>query len=134
MHAITETEQKLLHDIKRIYKNMNDFSSSSLSFQYQGPSVQKEQEEFIDVNFDLTLKDKLLSAAGIDAFDQSKQTQYQNLISLPLSELIEQVKSSFVTVVVHDLIDLSTALEEAIASGKSIFLDTSTIPYLIFLH
>ncbi|NNU95877.1 MULTISPECIES: hypothetical protein [Anoxybacillus] len=110
-------------------KNMNDFSSSSLSFQYQGPSVQKEQEEFIDVNFDLTLKDKLLSAAGIDAFDQSKQTQYQNLISLPLSELIEQVKSSFVTVVVHDLIDLSTALEEAIASGKSIFLDTSTIPY-----
>lgn len=110
-------------------KNMNDFSSSSLSFQYQGPSVQKEQEEFIDVNFDLTLKDKLLSAAGIDAFDQSKQTQYQNLISLPLSELIEQVKSSFVTVVVHDLIDLSTALEGAIASGKSIFLDTSTIPY-----
>lgn len=110
-------------------KNMNDFSSSSLSFQYQGPSVQKEQEEFIDVNFDLTLKDKLLSAAGIDAFDQSKQTQYQNLISLPLSELIEQVKSSFVTVVVNDLIDLSTALEGAIASGKSIFLDTSTIHY-----
>lgn len=110
-------------------KNMNDFSSSSLSFQYQGPSIQKEQEEFIDVNFDFTLKDKLLSAAGIDAFDQSKQTQYQNLISLPLSELVEQLKPSFAFVTVDDVTNLPTALDVAIASGKSIFLDTSTVPY-----
>ncbi|EMI10600.1 hypothetical protein [Anoxybacillus gonensis] len=110
-------------------KNMNDFSSSSLSFQYQGPSIQKEQEEFIDVNFDFTLKDKLLSAAGIDAFDQSKQTQYQNLISLPLSELVEQLKPSFAFVTVDDATNLPTALDIAIASGKSIFLDTSTVPY-----
>ncbi|MCX8047466.1 MAG: hypothetical protein N3A70_11415 [Anoxybacillus gonensis] len=110
-------------------KNMNDFSSSSLSFQYQGPSIQKEQEEFIDVNFDFTLKDKLLSAAGIDAFDQSKQTQYQNLISLPLSELVEQLKPSFAFVTVDDATNLPTALDVAIASGKSIFLDTSTVPY-----
>ncbi|GAC90787.1 hypothetical protein KN10_1223 [Anoxybacillus flavithermus NBRC 109594] len=110
-------------------KNINDFSLGSLSFQQQGPSVQKEQDEFIDVNFDFTLKDKLLSAAGIDGFDPSKQAQYQSLISLPLSELIEQIKSSFVPVVVNDSIDLPTALEGAIASGKSIFLDTSTIPY-----
>ena len=110
-------------------KNMNDFSSSSLSFQYQGPSIQKEQEEFIDVNFDFTLKDKLLSAAGIDAFDQSKQTQYQNLISLPLSELVEQLKPSFAFVNVDDVTNLPTALDVAIASGKSIFLDTSTVPY-----
>lgn len=110
-------------------KNINDFSLGSLSFQQQGPSVQKEQDEFIDVNFDFTLKDKLLSAAGIDGFDPSKQAQYQSLISLPLSELIEQIKSSFVSVVVNDSIDLPTALEGAIASGKSIFLDTSTVPY-----
>ncbi|WP_432199306.1 hypothetical protein [Anoxybacillus gonensis] len=110
-------------------KNMNDFSSSSLSFQYQGPSIQKEQEEFIDVNFDFTLKDKLLSTAGIDAFDQSKQTQYQNLISLPLSELVEQLKPSFAFVTVDDATNLPTALDVAIASGKSIFLDTSTVPY-----
>ncbi|XWN53285.1 hypothetical protein L0P96_05115 [Anoxybacillus flavithermus] len=110
-------------------KNINDFSLGSLSFQQQGPSVQKEQDEFIDVNFDFTLKDKLLSAAGIDGFDPSKQAQYQSLISLPLSELIEQIKSSFIPVVVNDSIDLPTALEGAIASGKSIFLDTSTVPY-----
>ncbi|ACJ32999.1 hypothetical protein [Anoxybacillus flavithermus] len=110
-------------------KNRNDFSLGSLSFQHQEPSVQKEQDEFIDVDFDFTLKDKLLSAAGIDGFDQSKQAQYQSLISLSLSELIEQIKSSFVPVVVNDSIDLPTALEGAIASGKSIFLDTSTIPY-----
>lgn len=110
-------------------KNINDFSLGSLSFQQQGPSVQKEQDEFIDVNFDLTLKDKLLSAAGIDGFDPSKQAQYQSLISLPLSKLIEQIKSSFIPVVVNDSIDLPTALEGAIASGKSIFLDTSTVPY-----
>ncbi|WP_461200198.1 hypothetical protein [Anoxybacillus sp. TBDG-1] len=111
-------------------KNMNDFTSGSLLFQYQGPSVQKEQDDFIDVNFDLTLKDKLLSAAGIDGFDPSKQAQYQSLISLSLSELVEQIKSSFVTVVVNDSSDLPTALEGAIASGKSIFLDTSTVPYV----
>ncbi|KFZ42498.1 hypothetical protein CS060_07990 [Anoxybacillus flavithermus] len=111
-------------------KNINDFSLGSLSFQHQGPIIQKEQDDFIDVNFDFTLKDKLLSAAGIDGFDPSKQAQYQSLISLSLSELVEQIKSSFVTVVVNDPSDLPTALEGAIASGKSIFLDTSTVPYV----
>ena len=110
-------------------KNMNDFTAGALSFQYAAPSIQKEREEFIDVNFDFTLKDKLLSAAGIDGFDPSKQAQYQSLISLPLSELLEQVKPSFATVHVDDMTDLSTALQSAIASGKSIFLDTSAFPY-----
>lgn len=110
-------------------KNINEFSTGSLSFQHQGPSIQKEQDDFIDVNFDLTLKDKLLSAAGIDGFDPSKQAQYQSLISLPLSKLVEQIKSSFAIVEVNDETDLPTALESAIATGKSIFLDTSQIPY-----
>lgn len=110
-------------------KNKNDFSSGSLSFQQQGPSIQKERETFIDVNFDFTLKDKLLSAAGIDGFDPSKQAQYQSLISLSPSELLKQVKPSFETVDVNDMTDLPTALQRAIDSRKSIFLDTSTVPY-----
>lgn len=110
-------------------KNMNDFSTDSLSFQHQGPTVQKEQDEFIDVNFDFTLKDKLLSAAGIDAFDSSEQTQYQSLISLSLLELVNELKPSFTSVNVDDVTDLPTALQNAIATGKSIFLDTSTTPY-----
>ncbi|MCL6585625.1 MAG: hypothetical protein K6T72_03770 [Anoxybacillus sp.] len=97
---------------------------STLPFQYTGSVVQKEQEEFIDVNFDFTLKDKLLSAAGINAFNLNDQDQYKSLIQLDIPNLVTSLKGAFA--VIHDIQDLPTAIN----SGKSILLEGYTSPYL----
>ncbi|ANB61531.1 hypothetical protein [Anoxybacteroides amylolyticum] len=97
---------------------------STLPFQYTGPVVQKEQEEFIDVNFDFTLKDKLLSAAGINSFNLNDQEQYKSLIQLDIPNLVTALKGKFA--VIHDIQDLPNAIN----SGKSILFEGYGSPYL----
>lgn len=67
--------------------------SNDVRFQMQGPSIQKEQGEFIDVDFDWTFKDKLLNAAKIETFSQ----QYENNINKSTDELLNDLKSQFAT-------------------------------------
>jgi len=123
-----ENGAKACYDLSssEFIKNEASFiaNPSILPFQYTGPVVQKEQEEFIDVNFDFTLKDKLLSAAGINAFNLNDQDQYKSLISLEIPNLVTALKGKFA--VIHDIQDLSTAIN----SGKSILLEGYPSPYL----
>ncbi|UOE75555.1 hypothetical protein [Parageobacillus thermoglucosidasius] len=62
--------------------------SNGIHFQSQAPSIQKEREEFIDVDFEWTVKDKLLNAAGMET------KEYNNYINKRIdqlfTELIEQ--------------------------------------------
>lgn len=123
-----ENGAKACYDLSssEFIKNEANFiaNPSILPFQYTGPVVQKEQEEFIDVNFDFTLKDKLLSAAGINAFNLNDQEQYKSLIQLDIPNLVTSLKGAFA--VIHDIQDLPTAIN----SGKSILLEGYTSPYL----
>ncbi|MGX1899966.1 hypothetical protein ACT3HK_01210 [Thermolongibacillus altinsuensis] len=109
-------------------KNLLHFTinDTTLPFQYKGPLVQKEREEFIDVNFDFTFKDKLLSAAGIESFNPNPeiQTQYSSLIKLSIPDLLDALKKSFTSI--NNIQDLPTAID----SGKSILLEGYESPYL----
>ncbi|WP_027409479.1 hypothetical protein [Anoxybacteroides tepidamans] len=107
-------------------KNSAHFASSEsmLPFQSTGPAVQKDQEEFIDVDFDFTLKDKLLSAAGIEAFDPQAQEQYKSLVHLPIPDLLDKLQNHFT------VIDSIQKFPDAISSGKSILLTGYSSPYL----
>ncbi|PDM41506.1 MULTISPECIES: hypothetical protein [unclassified Geobacillus] len=58
--------------------------------QPQDLSIQKEREEFIDVNFEWTVKDKLLNAAGIGTFDQKQN--YNDYIQKSINELFDKLK------------------------------------------
>ncbi|MED5051036.1 hypothetical protein B6A27_10960 [Anoxybacillus sp. UARK-01] len=102
-------------------------TNPSLPFQYTSPSVQTEDGEFMDVDFDFTLKDKLLSAAGINAFDPdlTAQAQYQSLIQLPVSRLLSELKNRFT--VIHDIQQLPDAINN---SNLSILLDGYSSEYL----
>ncbi|WP_017435499.1 hypothetical protein [Saccharococcus caldoxylosilyticus] len=70
-------------------RGMANFSPG-VRFQSQSPSVQKEKEEFIDVDFAWTVKDKLLKAAGIETFSQEYETYIDKSIDQLFSELQDQ--------------------------------------------
>jgi hypothetical protein len=116
------------YDLSPLGFTKNEFNFTTnppvLPFQYTSPVVQKEHEEFIDVNFDFTLKDKLLSAVGIEAFDLNDQEQYKELVQLSIPELLAALKGNLA--VINDIQDLPTAIN----SGKSILLEGYSSPYL----
>jgi hypothetical protein len=55
--------------------------------QPQDLSIQKEREEFIDVDFEWTVKDKLLNAAGMETFTP----EYNNYINKSIDQLFTEL-------------------------------------------
>lgn len=60
-----------------IFQRIAENYSNDIRFQSQAPSIRKEREEFIDVDFEWTVKDKLLNAAGMETFSP----EYNNYIN-----------------------------------------------------
>ncbi|NIK15617.1 hypothetical protein BDD39_002127 [Saccharococcus thermophilus] len=75
------------HTFERVKANF----SPGFRFQSQSPSVQKEKEEFIDVDFEWTVKDKLLNAAGIRTFSD----EYESHIQKSVEQLINDLENRF---------------------------------------
>ncbi|MBA2873674.1 hypothetical protein [Thermaerobacillus caldiproteolyticus] len=94
--------------------------SNDVHFQSQGPSVQKEQDEFIDVDFDWTFKDKLLNAAGIETFSQ----QYEANIDKSSEQLLNEFKKQFT--IFDNAHSLKSGLSET--SNQSILLESNELP------
>lgn len=69
---------------QRIEENYSD------AVQSQAPSIQKEREEFIDVDFEWTVKDKLLNAAGMETFSPEYNNYINKRIDQLFTELMEQ--------------------------------------------
>jgi hypothetical protein len=73
-----DQKKNACYNIKdNVFQRIEENYSNDVRFQSQAPSIQKEREEFIDVDFDWTVKDKLLNAAGIETFSQ-EYTAYIN--------------------------------------------------------
>ncbi|KYD30873.1 hypothetical protein B4110_2827 [Parageobacillus toebii] len=97
--------------------------SNDVRFQSQAPSIQKEREEFIDVDFEWTVKDKLLNAAGIETFSQ----EYETYIDKSINELFDELQDRFA------VFDSVSSLQENIDStNQSIILQSEDSP-LFFL-
>ncbi|MBB3867620.1 hypothetical protein DER53_00730 [Parageobacillus toebii NBRC 107807] len=97
--------------------------SNDVRFQSQAPSIQKEREEFIDVDFEWTVKDKLLNAAGIETFSQ----EYETYIDKSISQLFHELQDRFA------VFDSVSSLQENIDStNQSIILQSEDSP-LFFL-
>ena len=82
-----------------------DFFSAGWPENAAGPVVQKENEDFIDVDFDWTVKDKLLNAAGISPVND--QQEYVNWINNETYQTPQQLadqlkKEGFFTVIVKN--------------------------------
>jgi len=99
--------------------------SNDVQFQTKGPSVQKEQSEFIDVDFDWTFKDKLLNAAGIETFSQA----YENNINLTINELLNSLKGQFATFDHVPTVDETTDI-----GNEPILLDSDKISSFFIDH
>jgi hypothetical protein len=109
------------HTFERVKANF----SPGVRFQSQSPSVQKEKEEFIDVDFEWTVKDKLLNAAGIETFSQ----EYENYIDKSIDQLFNELQDQDRFAV----FDSFSSLRENINStSQSIILKSETSP-LFFL-
>jgi hypothetical protein len=67
-------------------KNDSDEDPDELQLQ-EDLSIQKEREEFIDVDFEWTVKDKLLNAAGMETFRQ----EYNNYINKSIDQLFTEL-------------------------------------------
>jgi hypothetical protein len=89
--------------------------SNDVRFQSQAPSIQKEHEEFIDVDFDWTVKDKLLNAAGIETFSQG----YETYIDKSIDQLFNELKDRFA---VFD--NVSSLRENIDSTNQSIILQS----------
>ncbi len=99
--------------------------SNDVRFQSQAPSIQKEREEFIDVDFEWTVKDKLLNAAGIETFSQEYETYID--IDKSISQLFHELQDRFA------VFDSVSSLQENIDStNQSIILQSEDSP-LFFL-
>ncbi|SFA38896.1 hypothetical protein SAMN05192569_1001201 [Parageobacillus thermantarcticus] len=74
-----------------IFQRIAENYSNDIRFQSQAPSIRKEREEFIDVDFKWTVKDKLLNAAGMETFSPEYNNYINNKsIDQLFTELIEQ--------------------------------------------
>jgi hypothetical protein len=74
-------------DGERFFMHKENYSDER---QPQDLSIQKEREEFIDVDFEWTVKDKLLNAAGIGTFDQKQN--YNDYIQKSINQLFDELK------------------------------------------
>jgi hypothetical protein len=105
------------------FKRLMANYSNDMQFQSQAPSIQKEHEEFIDVDFEWTVKDKLLNAAGMETFSQEYEAYIDKSIDLLLNELQDRFA----------VFDSVSSLRENIDStSQSIILESETSP-LFFL-
>uniref|UniRef100_A0A7U3YE28 Uncharacterized protein n=1 Tax=Geobacillus sp. (strain Y4.1MC1) TaxID=581103 RepID=A0A7U3YE28_GEOS0 len=73
-----------------IFQRIAENYSNDIRFQSQAPSIQKEREEFIEVDFEWTVKDKLLNAAGMETFSPEYNNYINKSIDQLFTELIEQ--------------------------------------------
>jgi hypothetical protein len=97
--------------------------SPGVRFQSQSPSVQKEKEEFIDVDFAWTVKDKLLNAAGIETFSQ----EYETYIDKSIDQLFNELQDRFA------VFDSVSSLRENIDSTNQSIILHSEDSSLFFL-
>jgi hypothetical protein len=97
--------------------------SNDVRFQSQTPSIQKEHEEFIDVDFEWTVKDKLLNAVGIETFSQ----EYGKHINKSIDQLFNDLQDRFA------VFDSVSSLRENIDStNQSIILQSEdSSPFLL---
>jgi hypothetical protein len=98
--------------------------SNDVRFQSQAPSIQKEREEFIDVDFEWTVKDKLLNAAGIETFSQ----EYETYIDKSISQLFQELQDRFA------VFDSVSSLQENIDSTNQSIILQSEDSSLFFLE
>jgi hypothetical protein len=98
--------------------------SNDVRFQSQAPSIQKEREEFIDVDFEWTVKDKLLNAAGIETFSQ----EYETYIDKSISQLFHELQDRFA------VFDSVSSLQENIDSTNQSIILQSEDSSLFFLE
>ncbi|WP_143415109.1 hypothetical protein [Geobacillus sp. E263] len=85
--------------------------------QPQDLSIQKEREEFIDVDFEWTVKDKLLNAAGIGTFDQKQN--YNDYIQKRINELFDKLENKFDNVDFESVSELQQKID---STDRSIIL------------
>ncbi|WMT19368.1 hypothetical protein [Parageobacillus toebii] len=85
--------------------------SNDVRFQSQAPSIQKEREEFIDVDFEWTVKDKLLNAAG-ETFNEERK--YKSI-----AELFDELENKFDNV---DFESVSELQQKINSTDQSIIL------------
>ncbi|EID45261.1 hypothetical protein [Parageobacillus thermoglucosidasius] len=85
--------------------------SNDVRFQSQAPSIRKEREEFIDVDFEWTVKDKLLNAAG-ETFNEEQK--YKSI-----AELFDELKNKFDNV---DFESVSELQKKINSTNQSIIL------------
>jgi hypothetical protein len=106
-----------------VFQRIEGNYSNDVRFQSQAPSIQKEREEFIDVDFEWTVKDKLLNAAGIETFSQ----EYGKHINKSIDQLFNELQDRFA------VFDSVSSLRENIDStNQSIILQSEDSP-LFFL-
>jgi hypothetical protein len=74
-------------DGERFFMHKENYSDERQS---QDLSIQNESEEFIEVDFEWTVKDKLLNAAGIGTFDQKQN--YNDYIQKSINQLFDELK------------------------------------------
>ncbi|MGX1982482.1 hypothetical protein EDD69_103165 [Thermolongibacillus altinsuensis] len=104
----------------RFERIMANYRLNEVTFEDQGPSLQKEYDEFIDVDFDWTFKDKLLNAAGIETFSK----EYEANINKSSDQLLDELKNNFT--VLDSTQSLFTSLSE-MPSNQSILLESDEI-------
>jgi hypothetical protein len=106
-----------------VFQRIEGNYSNDVRFQSQAPSIQKEREEFIDVDLEWTVKDKLLNAAGIETFSQ----EYGKHINKSIDQLFNELQDRFA------VFDSVSSLRENIDStNQSIILQSEDSP-LFFL-
>jgi hypothetical protein len=106
-----------------VFQRIEGNYSNDVRFQSQAPSIQKEREEFIDVDFEWTVKDKLLNAAGIETFSQ----EYGKHINKSIDQLFNELQDRFA------VFDSVSSLRENIDStNQSIILQSEdSSPFLL---
>ncbi|MED4903861.1 hypothetical protein [Parageobacillus thermoglucosidasius] len=94
-----------------IFQRIAENYSNDIRFQSQAPSIQKEREEFIEVDFEWTVKDKLLNAAG-ETFNEEQK--YKSI-----AELFDELKNRFDNV---DFESVSELQKKINSTNQSIIL------------
>jgi hypothetical protein len=107
-----------------VFQRIEGNYSNDVRFQSQAPSIQKEREEFIDVDFEWTVKDKLLNAAGIETFSQ----EYETYIDKSISQLFHELQDRFA------VFDSVSSLQENIDSTNQSIILQSEDSSLFFLE
>jgi hypothetical protein len=124
-------KERSCYNADNVFRRIVESYSNDVRFQSQGPSIQKEHEEFIDVDFDWTVKDKLLNAAGMETFSE----EYETYIDKSIDQLFNELKDQGRFAVFKDVSELrentdSTDQSMILQSEDSLQSDDSSLFFL----